>query len=66
MRYVTRRADVKYLECDSCGRRARKEKSRDPEWSKPNDGFVTSLDQSRHAAIAPTLFPFPPTRGRRV
>jgi hypothetical protein len=66
MRVTTRRGDTKFLECQHCGKRASKEKSRDAIWLEPNPGFVASLDDQRHAGIAATLTPFPPERGRRL
>jgi len=65
MRCVTKRGDVRYLECAACGRRARKPPSREAEWTKPSAAFTASLDDSRHVSIIPALTPFTVSRGRR-
>ncbi len=66
MREVTRRGLVRYRECPNCGKRARKEESRDPIWLPPSESFVAAHNDQRHAAVAPTLTPFNAARGRRL
>ncbi len=65
MRLTTKRGDVRYLECDSCGRRARKEPSREPIWSEPSESFIASHNDHRRVQVPTPLAAFTVARGSR-